>query len=305
MSDFILAAIQAEPVFFDVERSLEKASDLISDAGRMGADVAGFGEAWLGGYPFFCMAPPFHPQNAAAAAEYFAQAITVPGPETDVLCAVAKSAGTDVVIGVTEIDATTRGSVYATLLFIGSDGRLLGKHRKIKPSQCERNLWAQGTGDGLRVHARGKYRLSGLNCWEHNGFLPGYALARQGCSVHVAAWPGNDSPVPDPPVCASIRQTMLSRAFASMASTYVVAVSGVCTRANYPERYGGVLFYETPGSSTIIDPRGEVIAGPVEGETILTAEGSSELMLAAKALFDIGAKDGSPEVFKFDIVTNN
>ena len=46
---------------------------------------------------------------------------------------------------------------------------------------------------------------------------------------------------------------------------------------------------EYTGDSYIIDPRGEIIAGPAEGETILIAEGSMEVVLAAKAPSAISA----------------
>ena len=53
---FKLAAIQAAPIMFDRDASTGKACRLIGEAGAMGATIAGFGETWLGGYPFFAFA---------------------------------------------------------------------------------------------------------------------------------------------------------------------------------------------------------------------------------------------------------
>ena len=47
----------------------------------------------------------------------------------------------------------------------------------------------------------------------------------------------------------------------------------------------------------IIDPRGEIIAGPLEGEGILMAEGSLETVRAAKAACDIAGHYSRPDVF--------
>jgi predicted amidohydrolase len=113
--------------------------------------------------------------------------IEVPGPETDRLCAAARSAGIDVVIGVIERDTATHGSVYCTILTIGREGRILGRHRKTRPTHVERAIWADGDASGLIVHQRHYGRLSSLNCWEHNSVLPGYALMTQGPQIHFRA----------------------------------------------------------------------------------------------------------------------
>ena len=186
---FRLAAIQAASIPFDRDASTEKACRLIRGAGVMGATIAAFGETWLPGYPFFCHAPA-SALTFRAMAEYLDQGVEIPSPTTALLCAAAEAAGIDVVIGIAEHDATTRGSVYCTLLFIGKEGMILGRHRKIKPTFNERSVWADGDAAGLKVYDRPYGRISGLNCWEHNAMLPGYALAAQGTQIHIAAWPG-------------------------------------------------------------------------------------------------------------------
>jgi nitrilase len=148
---FKLAAIQAAPIFFDREASTEKACRLIKEAGAIGATIAAFGETWLPGYPFFIYAQT-QPLTFKALAEYIANAVEIPSPTTEKLCAAAKSAGVDVVIGIVERDRATQGTVYCTLLFIGLDGSILGRHRKIKPTFVERAAWGEGDAQGLRVH---------------------------------------------------------------------------------------------------------------------------------------------------------
>ena len=145
----------------------------------LGATIAAFGETWLPGYPFFAFAS-LKQLTWQAMAEYLSNAVDIPSPTTDKLCATAKTAGIDVVIGVVERDTRTGGTVYCTLLFIGREGHILGRHRKIKPTFFERAVWGEGDAIGLRTYQRPYGRISGLNCWEHNLMLPGYVLAAQG-----------------------------------------------------------------------------------------------------------------------------
>jgi predicted amidohydrolase len=206
---------------------------------------------------------------------------------------------------VAERDATTKGSVYCALLFISRDGKILGRHRKIKPTFNERSMWGDGDATGLRVHERPYGRISGLNCWEHNAMLPGYALAAQGTQIHVAAWPGREpTTAPASPGPLWPRQLLLSRAFASQAACYVIAVGGMRSHADTPERYRDLSTIEYSGDSFIIDPRGEVIAGPAKGETILIAEGSREAFLAAKSLSDIGGHYSRPDLLRLIVDRN-
>jgi len=298
---FKLAAIQAAPLMFDREGSTEKACRLIKEAGAMGTTIAAFGETWLPGYPFFAFSQ-MRPLTWQAMAEYLASAVDIPSPTTDKLCAAAKAAGIDVVIGVVERDTRTRGTVYCTLLFIGREGRILGRHRKLKPTFYERAVWGEGDAIGLRTYERPYGRISGLNCWEHNLMLPGYALAAQGTQIHVAAWPGREPPAA-PPGLVSLwpRQLLLSRAFASQAACYVIAAAGVRLNSDTPERYRELSTFEHTGDSFIIDPRGEIIAGPAQGETILVAEGSMEAVLAAKAVADSAGHYSRPDILRLII----
>jgi nitrilase len=297
--EFTLAAIQAAPIFFDREASTDKACRLIEEAAAAGATLAAFGECWLPGYPMFAT-----PSSLwwTAMAEYQANAVEIPGPTTDRLCAAANHAGIDIVIGVLELDRVTRGTVYCTLLFIGREGRILGRHRKLKPTFREREVWGDGDATGLVVHERPYGRISGLNCWEHNMVLPGYALMAQGTQIHVAAWPGRElDPAPPAPVSAWTRQTLLSRAFASQAGAYVIAAGETWDEKDIPERYHSLFSVPYSGSSCIIDPRGEVIAGPSEGETIVMARGSLEAVIAAKMACDVGGHYSRPDIFQLHV----
>ncbi|MFQ5381486.1 MAG: carbon-nitrogen hydrolase family protein [Dehalococcoidia bacterium] len=292
--ELMVAVVQAAPAYFDRAASAEKAGRLIREAGAAGARLTAFGETWLSGYPFFKNAPWSEAVNRARSL-YLTGAITVPGPETDLLCDAAAAAGTDVAIGVVELDPVSQASVYCTLLFISSDGKILGKHRKLKPTDSERRFWAEGDGSGLVVYERPYGRLSGLNCWEHLMMLPGYTIAAQGTQFHVAAWPN----------MSGSGSELLSRAFAYQAGCYVLCAGGLLAPDSIPEELADLpadTLDSLIGESRIIDPWGRVIASAEDSqEQILTATVSLEAVRRRKSMSDIGGHYSRPDVFRLEV----
>ena len=295
---FVLAAVQASPIYFDRQASTDRACELIAEAGATGADIAAFGETWLPGYPFFAL-KQVDALRWRAGEIYLDQSVSIPGPETDQLCAAAKAAAIDVVIGVAEIDQRTRGTVYCTALAISRDGQILGTHRKIKPTFQERMVWGEGSGDDFNVYERPYGRMSSLNCWEHQMVLPGYAMMAQGTEVHVASWPwGDPETAPEPPISVWPRQELLSRAFAAQGACYVIAVGAIldldCVQDEFKE-----MTVERRGSSLIIDPRGEVVAKAPAGEqTILLHEADRAILRAARVGCDVTGHYSRPDILE-------
>ncbi len=296
---FRMAAVQAAPVLFDKIASTDKAAALIREAGAQGADIAVFGETWLPGYPFW-VEGQITDLTWEASAVYLENAIEIPGPETAALCAAARDAGVDVVIGVAEKDPHTEGTAYCTALTIGREGEVLNRHRKLKPTHAERIIWGDGDGAGLRTLLRPYGCISALNCWEHQMMLPSYALAAQGTQVHAALWPGWEKTPRRGEYCWA-RQHLLSRAFASQAASYVICAAGLRFEKDIPERWRPLGVWEHTGQSAIIDPRGEIIAVADAEETILIAEGSLDMVRAAKAACDIAGHYSRPDVFDFTV----
>jgi nitrilase len=301
MSDRVrLSVVQAAPVLFDKAASLEVALGWIARASKDKPDVIAFGESWLPGYPFF-IDSALSPVWWEAASELLANGILMDGPEVAALCTAAKAADCDVVIGINELDPNTRATLYCTLLTISREGKILNRHRKLKPTHHERSVWGDGDADGLRPVARAWGHLSGLNCWEHNAVLPGFALMAQGVDVHVAAWPGREpATVPDGPVWA--RQILLSRAFASQAGAYVLCAGGLRLKRHVPDRFQSLYLFDHNGGSAIIDPRGEVIAGPMIGEEgILTVDADLSLARQCKVASDPAGHYSRPDLFRVDV----
>ena len=295
--DFRLAAIQAAPIYFDLEATTEKACELIREAGAKDVTIAAFGEAWLPGYPFHAWIQPSSALASTIRAEYLANAVEIPSPTTDKLCGAAKDANIDVVIGVSELDTTTQGTIYCSLLFISNEGEILGCHRKLKPTDRERTVWGEGDGSSLAVYERPYGRISGLNCWEHAMMLPGYALMREGTQIHIAAWPGG----------STSNHKLLSAAFAAQSAAFVIDVGGLQAIQDIPETYKELesqfIEYDRamPGESAIFNPYGEIIAGPAEGETVLIADCSSKDIHIAKSFCDNSGHYSRPDIFELKI----
>lgn len=295
--EFTLAAIQAAPNFFNRESSTEKACELITKAADKGATLAAFGETWLPGYPWWVWRNTW-PQLENARVAYLDSGVEIPSATTDRLCQVAGDVGIDVVIGVSERDTKTLGTVYCTLLFVGREGRILGSHRKLKPTIVERTVWGEGDGSSLRTYERQYGRISGLNCWEHMMMLPAYSLVAQGTQIHVAAWP------------FSVQRgrgyhLLLSQALAVQGCCYVIAVGAVFKKEAVPTDFIELEtagWEQEEGGSCIIAPDGALLAEAESGkEMIITATGSLETVLQHKSARDIGGHYSRPDVLQLQI----
>jgi aliphatic nitrilase len=159
-----LAAVQYSPAFLDLKGSVAKASALIAEAGRNGADIVAFPEGFIPTHPLWYHFHPASSPEAQAFSKRLAQnSLTIPSPEFDALCKAVKEAGVFVVMGCCELSPGRLGTLYNTLLFISPDGVLAGRHRKLVPTLGERLVHAAGDAEGLRAYPTPSgFKLSGL-----------------------------------------------------------------------------------------------------------------------------------------------
>ncbi|MFC1834754.1 carbon-nitrogen hydrolase family protein [Thermodesulfobacteriota bacterium] len=182
---FKAAAVQAAPVFLDLDAGVEKACALIADAAKQGAELVVFPETWLPGYPWWiwlgspAWGMPFF-------ARYHDNSMEVGDEYCEKLANAAKANDIHVVMGFSERDG---GSLYIAQLFIDRDGSLLGWRRKLKPTHVERTVFGEGDGSHFQVYDLDVGMVGGLCCWEHLQPLSKYAMFSMGEQVHAAAWP--------------------------------------------------------------------------------------------------------------------
>ncbi|MEM9843417.1 MAG: carbon-nitrogen hydrolase family protein [Pseudomonadota bacterium] len=292
-----LAVLQVAPVWLDAWATWDKIKDMARAAASEGAEVLCWGESLIPGYPNWTTIDDTEAQQPTYA-RYWDQAVTLDGPLVADICAFAKELGVMLIGGVAE---RASGSTYCTILTIGSDGALLGRHRKLKPTWRERLVWADGDGLGLRVHDTKIGKIGSLNCWENWLPLARAALHQQGEFVHVAVWPGSDGLVKD-----------ITRFIALEGRSWSVAACGLL-RASHMEQvdesvvpFRKELLAHKPvwqnGGSRIIAPNGDVVAGPLlEDEGIVAADLSMQAVIEARQNLDSSGHYSRPDVLSLDI----
>jgi nitrilase len=157
-------------------------------------------------------------------------------------------------------------------LFISREGDILGTHRKLKPTMLERVAWGEGDGSDLVVFERPYGRLSGLNRWEHQTMLLGYTLIAQGTQFQLDAELETNAPLRSLPNPFGRAMHLLSQAFAAQAACYVIGAAGLLIRDAVDERIRPLAF-DITGDSIIVDPRGEIVAGPVRAKDDIFVQG--------------------------------
>src|SRR5687768_8757545 len=122
MSEVMVAAVQAAPVFLDKSATLEKARSLVKEAAELGAALVVFPESFVPAYPDWVWRTPAWstPANELYR-QLLSNAVEVPGPDSDSLAQAARDHGVHLAMGVTERHGST---LYNTLLLYGPDGSL-------------------------------------------------------------------------------------------------------------------------------------------------------------------------------------
>jgi nitrilase len=126
------------------------------------------------------------PEGRCIWQRYWANAVDVPGLATEALAKVARQTGTYLVVGVIERDPQFGGgTLYCTLLYFGPDGRLLGKHCKLKPTAAERLIWGEGDGSTLTTIDTAYGTVGGLICWENYMPLAQMVMYVKGVDIYL------------------------------------------------------------------------------------------------------------------------
>ncbi|KAI1268387.1 carbon-nitrogen hydrolase [Xylariaceae sp. FL1019] len=182
-----IAAVQAAPVSFDLEKSLEKLLTLTAEAAQQGAELVVFPEGFLSAYPwryaFDATIGAREQRGREWYRKYYDSAVAVPSLEVDAIAKAARTHKVYIQVGIIEKD---EGTLYCSALLLGRDGSVLLKHRKLIPTAAERLVWGRGAGDGLQVVQTDIGKIGTLICWENYMPAARMALYQQGVEIYLA-----------------------------------------------------------------------------------------------------------------------
>ena len=294
MSRFKVSVVQAAPVAFNRERTIEKIDALSGEAASQGARLVLFPEAFVSAYPrgldFGAVIGSRSEQGREDFRRYWESSVDVPGPAVDALGRTARSHGIYLVVGVVERD---RGTLYCSVLFFASDGSYLGKHRKVMPTASERLVWGFGDGSTMPVFQTPLGKIGAVICWENYLPLMRAAMYAKGIEIYCAP-------------TADARDSWIAsmRHIAVEGRCFVLSCNQFELRRDFPADYRSVFGDDpatvvTRGGSCIVDPFGNFLAGPnMEGEAILTAEIDLAQTIRGKFDLDVVGHYARPDIFQ-------
>lgn len=166
------------------------------------------------------------------------------------------------------------------------------RHRKLMPTAMERIIWGFGDGSTLTVLPTPLGRIGAVVCWEN--YMPQLRLAMYAQGIELYCAPTVDD-----------RETWLltMRHIALEGRCFVLSANQYALRSDYPIDYpveannpGAVLIR---GGSCIVDPFGQVLAGPArDGETLLTADLDLGQVARGKFDLDVVGHYARPDIFR-------
>ncbi|AUI53680.1 carbon-nitrogen hydrolase family protein [Arthrobacter crystallopoietes] len=299
-----LAAVQASPVWLNRDATVQKACDFIAEAGAAGADVIGFPENFIPGHPsWYYFHPASSEKSVSMAVKLFRESVEISGGTIDALSQAARRARINVIMGLTERIPDTTGTLYNTQLFIDSAGEVAGKHQKLVATASERLVHASGLAETQRTFDSELGVISALICGENSNPLAVAMVASAYPKVHVASWPNNFSPrsagMPE-------NSLLASRNIAYSCGTFVISACTVNSEAMIADlaaTEADEAFMRDPtktGGSCIINPAGQIIAGPLPGneEGILYADADFDACIRARLLHDFAGHYNRPDVYQ-------
>ena len=267
-------------------------------AASEGAKLVVFPEALLGGYPRGALFGAVVGERSSVGREeflaYSRNAVTLPGPELERLSEIARANRLHLVVGLIERVGTT---LFCGAVTVDDAGRLIGVRRKVMPTGSERLIWGQGDGSTLRVVASKLGALATAICWEN--LMPALRMSfyAQGAEIWCAP-------------TADAREVHLStlRHIAVEGRCFVLAANQVARgkdlSVDFATGFTDPDAIVCRGGSVIVNPFGDVLAGPLHDEEgLLMAEIDLADVIRGRYDFDATGHYSRPDLFTLTVDT--
>lgn len=297
---FTAAAVQAEPVWLDLDGGVEKTIALAAEAARKGAQIIAFPETWIPGYPWWIWLDSVAWQSQFVV-PYAQNSLELDSPHFERIRQAAAELKIAIALGYSE---RIGGSLYIGQALISSSGEVLKTRRKLKPTHVERSVFGDGDGSDIAVVDSEFGRLGSLCCAEHIQPLTKYAMFSQHEQLHIAAWPSFSVYEGAAYLLGPEVNTAASQQYAVEGQVFVLAPTGLIGQAAHD------LFADTDvkrdllklggGHARIYGPDGRSLATPLAptDEGILYADIDYAEILGAKNAYDPIGHYSRPDVLQ-------
>ncbi|KLO14490.1 carbon-nitrogen hydrolase [Schizopora paradoxa] len=313
------AVVQACTEFHSLDGTLDKLTRFAKEARENGAQLIVFPEAFIGGYPklstFGTALGVRSDEGREEFLKYHQNAIEVPSATTQEIARISKELDLFFVIGVIEKDG---GTLYCTVIFITPSDGYLCKHRKLMPTAFERVVWGNGDASTMPVVKHTFYKqprqendpgldadtnavsskLSATICWENYMPLLRTFYYANGTEIYCA---------PTVDARPSWQHTM--RHIALEGRCFVLSACQYSEEKDYPLGHAGVDPSDRNphnvmigGGSIIVNPLGEVLAGPLLGkEGVLYADLDLDDVVRGKFDLDVVGHYARKDIFQLSV----
>lgn len=299
-----IAVVQAAPVLFDLDRTVNKVIYLIEKSAKEDAKIIVFPESFIPAYPrglsFGFVVGSRDEKGRSDWLRFNKNCFDENSIQSKMIADAAKEHGVYVSIGVSEKEENT-ATIYCTNYIYSPEGVIINKHRKLKPTGSERLIWGEGDGSTLKVSDTPFGKIGSLICWENYMPLARAHMYQQGIGLYLA--PTADSR-------DSWQHTI--RHIAMEGRCFVISCNQYVTKSMYPkdlETYSeldSVPEIMSRGGSAIIDPFGNYIVEPVYNkEVILTAILNLDLITSSRMEFDPNGHYARKDVLQLFVNTTN
>lgn len=295
-----VALVQAAPILFNKDATIDKVIKEILEAGRKGTNVIVFPESFIPCYPYG-MTFGFTVGSRSEEGRkdwkiYYDNSVIVPSADTDRIAKAAGEAHAYVSIGITERDINTC-TLYCTNLIFSPDGKLAYKHRKLKPTGAERFIWGDGYEGAFPIIDTPFGNMGSLICWENYMPLARAALYEKGVTLYLAPNTNNNEEW----------QTTI-RHIAIEGHCYVINVNQYVTKDMYPDIFhcpdeiAKLPDKILTGGSCIVDPFGHYVKAPVwDKEEIIYIDIDMDKVPLSRMEFDGTGHYSRPDILELVI----